>query len=74
MPRPARASVETFEFKGAALPPAVAAFINAINSSNLEGLMEAFVPKMHWRTTSFANFGEALLSATGPLARLSAID
>jgi hypothetical protein len=42
MPRPARASVETFEFKGAALPPAVAAFINAINSSNLEGLMEAF--------------------------------
>jgi hypothetical protein len=42
MPRPAGASVETFELKGAALPPAVAAFINAINSSNLEGLMEAF--------------------------------
>src|ERR1700675_3559744 len=39
---PADSSVETFELKGAALPPAVAAFINAVNSSDLEGLMGAF--------------------------------
>jgi ketosteroid isomerase-like protein len=42
MPKSAGSSVETFELKGAALPPAVAAFISAVNSSDFEGIMEAF--------------------------------
>lgn len=41
MPKFAGSSVETLEL-GAALPPAVAAFITAINAFDLEGLMEAF--------------------------------
>ena len=42
MPKSAGSSVESFELKGAAFPPAVAAFIRAVNAFDLEGLMEAF--------------------------------
>jgi hypothetical protein len=38
----AGSTFEAFELKGAALPSTVAAFINAVNSSDLEGLMGAF--------------------------------
>jgi hypothetical protein len=35
-------SVEAFELKGTALPPAVAAFVRALNAFDLERLMETF--------------------------------
>src|ERR1700730_15783167 len=38
----AGSSVESFGRKAAALPPAVAAFVRAVNAFVLEGLMEAF--------------------------------
>src|SRR3984893_2171741 len=38
----AGSSVESFGRKAAALPPAVAAFVRAVNAFDLEGLVEAF--------------------------------
>jgi hypothetical protein len=42
MPKSVGSSVETFELKAAALPPAVAAFVRAVNAFDLEEVMEAF--------------------------------
>jgi hypothetical protein len=36
------ASVESIGLKAAALPPAVAAFVRAVNAVDLEGVVEAF--------------------------------
>src|SRR5258708_13655631 len=38
----AGSTVESFGLKAATLPPAVAAFVTAVNAFDLEGLMEAF--------------------------------